>query len=64
VSDLPRHEPQPGLFEPILRPFQPTAGQRLTGRLLLRALRIPGVIVLLRRWHARRGRADRPRERA
>jgi hypothetical protein len=55
-AELPRHEPLPHLFEPILARFQLTAGERRTGRWLLMLIRVPGMTWLLLRWHARRGR--------
>ena len=55
-GELPRHEPRPHLFDSLTAPFQPTAGQRRTGRLLLRLLALPGAFGLLKLWHARRHR--------
>ncbi len=52
----PRHEPRPELYGPLLARFQPSAGERWVGRLLLALLRLPGTSGLLRAWHARRTR--------
>jgi len=57
-GEPPRHEPLPHLFDPLGQPFQPSAGQRRMGRLLLMLAALPGAIALLRAWHARRGRGD------
>jgi hypothetical protein len=55
-AELPRHEPRPGLYEPLLRRFALAAGERRTGLWLLRLLRVPGMARLMLAWHARRGR--------
>ena len=55
-GELPRHEPLPALFDPLLAGFQPTAFQRWIGRLLIALVRIPGALGLLRAWHARQAR--------
>ena len=55
-EDLPRHEPRPRLFDPLLAAFQPTPFQRRTGRLLIALVRIPGALAVLRAWHARQAR--------
>jgi len=55
-DELPRHEPLPRLFDPLLAGFQPTPSQRLIGRLLIALVRIPGALGLLRAWHARQAR--------
>jgi hypothetical protein len=56
MSAPPRHEPRAGLFDAQLSRFQPSPGERRTGRWLLRLLRLPGSATLIRAWHARRGR--------
>jgi hypothetical protein len=55
-SELPRHEPRAGFFDAELARFQPSPAQRRIGRWLIALLRVPGALVLLRAWHARRGR--------
>ena len=55
-EELPRHEPLPGFFDPLLARFQPTAAQRRIGRLLIALVRLPGALALLRAWHARQAR--------
>ena len=55
-EELPRHEPLPDLFDPLLAGFQPTPFQRRIGRLLIALVRIPGALRLLRAWHARQAR--------
>jgi hypothetical protein len=58
-GELPRHEPHPELFVPLLARFELTPGERRAGRLLLALVRVPGARWLLLRWHARRGRRGR-----
>jgi hypothetical protein len=56
MSDAPRHEPRPGLFDAELARFRPTPAERWVGRTLVALLRLPGAAALLLGWHARRGR--------
>jgi hypothetical protein len=56
MTDAPRHEPRPGLYDRGLAVFQPTPAERFVGRCLLGLLRLPGATALLLAWHARRGR--------
>lgn len=42
------------LYEPLHRPFELGIVDRLSARVLLALLRLPGGARLLRRWHARR----------
>jgi hypothetical protein len=51
-----RHEPRPGLYDGLLERFTLPARERFIGLLLVRLVRIPGVVGLLARWHRARGR--------
>ncbi len=54
-GDLPRHEPRPELYGPLLARFALSPRERRMARLLLALVRVPGASWLLLRWHARRG---------
>ena len=47
-------EPQPRLFDALLAPFALRQRDRTLVGVLLKLLRLPGGVWLLRRWHARR----------
>lgn len=50
------HKARPGVLEPLVAAYAATGFQAWLGRALVRLLRVPGLVRLLVRWHARRTR--------
>lgn len=54
MSEAGVHRPLPGLYDAVLAPFALSPRDRCIARVLVRCVRLPGVVALLGRWHRAR----------